>query len=115
MPGNLFGGLQLGDYVMVSGRVSGAGTIEAEAVIHTGLRYVPGASEVFVTGIPSTVDSRFGTAMIGELRVDYTPSLGSSGFEGIGAAITVIGTQPAHGGVMIGDRVLDKTELFLKR
>jgi hypothetical protein len=58
---------------------------------------------------------RLGTAMIGNLEVDYTPSLGGSGFEGIGAAITVIGTQPALGGIVIGDRVLDKTELFLAR
>ena len=98
---------------MVSGRISGAGTIEAKAVTQTGRRYIPGASEVFVTGIPSSVDSRFGTAMIGELSVDYTSSLAGSNFEGIGAAITVIGTQPALGGAMISDRVLDKTDLFL--
>ena len=55
-----------------------------------------------------------GTALIGALNVDYTPSLGGSDFEGIGAAITVIGTQPALGGMMVGDRVLDRTELFLR-
>jgi hypothetical protein len=115
VPGDAYSGLQLGDYVMVSGRVTGAGTIEADTVIQTGQRYVPGASEVFVTGIPTSVDSRFGTAKIGELKVDYTSSLAGSDFEGIGAAITVIGTQPALGGVMIGNRVLDKTELFLMR
>jgi hypothetical protein len=67
-----------------------------------------------VTGIPSSIDYRFGTAKIGELTVDYTPSLGGSGFDGIGAAITVIGTQPALGGSMLGDRVIDKTDLFLR-
>ena len=107
--------LQLGDYVMVGGRISGAGTIQAESVVRTGLQYAPGASEVYVTGIPSFVDTKVGTTMIGELKVDYTPSLGGSGFEGIGAAITVIGTQPTLGGIMVSDRVLDKTELFLAR
>jgi hypothetical protein len=52
--------------------------------------------------------------MIGELQFDYTPLLGGSDFEGIGAAITVIGTQPALGGTMLSRRVLDKTELFLR-
>ncbi len=51
--------------------------------------------------------------LIGGLKIDYTSSLGGSDFEGIGAAITVIGTQPALGGQMIGNRVLNKTELFL--
>jgi hypothetical protein len=114
-PAAFLGNLRLGDYVMVSGRISGAGAIQAESIFQTGLQYTPGSSEVFVTGIPSSVDFGSGTAMIGELKVDYTPSLGGSGFEGIGAAITVIGTQPALGGIMISDRVLDKTELFLAR
>jgi len=114
MPAGQLSGLYLGDYVMVSGRISGAGTINADAVIRTGHLYIPGASEVFVTGIPTSVDFGRGTALIGGLNVDYTPSLGGSDFEGIGAAITVIGTQPALGGKMIGDRVLDRTELFLR-
>ncbi len=113
-PAGVLSGLQLGDYVMVSGQISGAGTIEADAVAQSGQVYVPGSSAVFVTGIPSSVDFNFGIAMIGELKVDYTSSLGGSGFEGIGAAITVIGTQPALGGTMLSDRVYDQTELFLR-
>ena len=75
--------------------------------------YVPGATEVFVTGIPSSVDWNLGTATIGGLTVDYTSSLGGSGFGGLGSAITVIGTQPARGGVMLSDRILDQTKLIL--
>ena len=90
-----------------------AGVIHAESVNISASRYIPGASEVFVTGIPSSINYNLGTAKIGELTVDYTPSLGGEGFGGIGAAITVIGTQPALGGVMLGNRVIDKTELFL--
>jgi len=114
MPAGQLSGLSLGDYVMVSGRISGAGAINADAVIQTGHRYIPGASEVFVTGIPTSVDFGRGTALVGGLTVDYTPSLGGSDFGGIGAAITVFGTQPALGGKMIGNRVLDRTELFLR-
>jgi hypothetical protein len=105
--------LQVGSFVTVSGVISGAGLITATEVAISPKGYVPGATEVFVTGIPSSVDVLRGTARIGELTVDYTPSLGGSGFGGIGAAITVVGTQPALGGTMLGDRVIDMTDLFL--
>ena len=107
------GSFQVGDYVTVNGSVAGAGIINADNVVVSARAYVAGASEVFVTGIPSSINYKIGTARIGELTVDYTPSLSGEGFGGIGAAITVIGIQPALGGVMLGDRVIDKTELFL--
>jgi hypothetical protein len=107
----------VGDYVSVSGTIAGVGRIDAGQIVQINHRYIPGASEVFVTGIPSSVDYNLGTAKIGELTVDYTSSMTSSmggdGFDGIGAAITVIGTQPALGGVMLGNRLIDQTELFL--
>jgi hypothetical protein len=108
-----FASLRVGDLVSVFGSISGAGTIEASEVNISSDSYIPGATEVSVTGIPSSVDFLGGTARIGDLTVDYTPSLGGSGFGGIGAAVTVIGTQPALGGTMLGDRVIDMTRLFL--
>ncbi|MEM7431770.1 MAG: hypothetical protein AAF351_07500, partial [Pseudomonadota bacterium] len=113
MPDGIFGDLGVGDYVYVGGSITGAGTIAASDVGRMGGTYVPGASEVFVTGIPSSVDFSRGTATMGGLTFDYTPSLGGDSFEGIGAAVTVIGRQPALGGTLIGEAVLDKTELFL--
>ncbi len=108
------GGLQVGGFVTVYGSISGAGRITATSVDISAEMYVPGATEVLVTGIPSSVNFARGTALIGELEVDYTPSLSGSRFGGIGAAITVIGTQPAFGGAMLGDSVVDRTELFLR-
>jgi len=105
--------LQVGDYVAVRGSILSAGVIHAESIDILAGRYIPGASEVFVTGIPSSIDYNLGTAKIGELTVDYTSSMAGDGFDGIGAAISVIGTQPALGGVMLGSRVIDQTELFL--
>ena len=90
------------------------GWIDAQSIGTSLDSYVPGASEVFVTGIPSSVDYRTGRAKIGNLTVDYTSSLGSGRFQGIGAAVTVIGIQPASGGVMLSDRVFDKSDLFLR-
>ncbi len=108
-----FASLRVGDLVSVFGSISGAGTIEASEVNISSDSYIPGATEVSVTGIPSSIDFLSGTARIGDLTVDYTPSLGGSEFGGIGAAVTVIGTQPALGGTMLGDRVIDMTRLFL--
>jgi hypothetical protein len=112
--GEGFASLRVGDFVDVYGSISGAGTIEASGVGISADVYVPGATEVSVTGIPSSIDFRNGTARIGGLTVDYTPSLGGFEFGGFGAAITVIGTQPALGGTMLGDRVIDMTRLFLR-
>ena len=93
--------------------MSGAGRIDAFEVFVSPHTYIPGATEVFVTGIPSSINYSLGTARIGDLKVDYTSSLGGSEFGGMGAAITVIGTQPAFGGTMLGERVIDMTDLFL--
>jgi hypothetical protein len=112
--GERFGSLRVGDFVTVSGSIAGAGIISADYVEVSGEPYVPGATEVFVTGVPSSVDYGLGTARIGNLTVDYTPSLGGAGFGGIGAAVSVIGIQPARGGIMLSDRVFDKTDLFLR-
>ena len=106
--------LTVGTYVTVYGSIAGAGAIDATAVDVSSEMYVPGATEVFVTGIPSSVDYAQGSLSIGALNVDYTMSLGGSGFGGVGAAITVRGTQPALGGTMLGDTVIDKTDLFLR-
>ena len=114
IPSSGFGAHQVGEFVMVSGVVSRAGWIDADFVSASDQRYIPGATEILVTGIPSSVNYELGIARIGNLPVDYTPSLGGSDFEGIGAAITVIGIQPALGGIMISDRVLDRTDLFLR-
>ena len=106
--------LRIGDLVYVQGSLSGAGMIAASNVFLSEELYVPGATQVFVTGIPTSIDASLGIATIGDLKVDYTSSIGRSDFDGIGAAVTVIGIQPALGGKMIGSQVQDKTELFLR-
>ena len=35
-------------------------------------------------------------------------------FEGIGAVVSVLGTQPALGGKVIGSKVIDKSHLFFR-
>ena len=112
-PGTTLNSLSIGDVVSVDGQIASPGWINAAAISVSKELYIPGATEVSVTGIPKSVDWNRGRVTIGDGTFDYTPSLGGDGFEGIGAAITVIGTQPALGGTVISDRVLVRTELFL--
>ena len=106
--------INVGDLVAVHGSIKSAGWIDAKRLIVSPDQYVPGASEIFVTGIPSYVDYATGQARIGGLTIDYTPSLGADQFGGIGAAISVYGTQPAPGGLMLSERVIDQSDLFFK-
>jgi hypothetical protein len=110
----MMAGIEVGDSILVEGRILSAGKIMAEKIEVLYKQYTPGASGVFVTGIPSYVDYATGTAKIGELTIDYTPSLGTGKFGGIGAAISVYGTQPAPGGLMLSDQVIDMSDLFFK-
>ena len=105
--------LRVGDFVTVSGSIAGAGRIDATEVLVSPDAYVPGSTEVFLVGIPSSIDRLAGTTTIGKLKVDYTPSLGDLRSDGFGAAVKIIGTQPALGGTMLGQRVIDRTDLFL--
>ena len=95
--------MRVGDLVSVQGSVVGPGWLYADEVSVSDSLYVPGATEVFVTGMLSSVDRVAGTAQVGALTIDYTPSLGS------GAAPSALlwsfsGTRPVADGMMISDR-----------
>ncbi len=95
--------MRVGDLVSVQGSVVGPGWLYADDVSVSDSLYVPGATEVFVTGMLSSVDRVAGTARIGGLTIDYTPSLGN------GAAPSALmwsfaGTRPVADGMMISDR-----------
>jgi hypothetical protein len=96
--------LSTGDLVSVEGSVVGPGLLYADSVTVSSDRYVAGATEVFVTGILSSIDVTTGTAMIGGLSVDYTSSL-ASGRMPAGVVWSFRGTQPSSRGVMLSDRV----------
>ncbi len=104
--------LSAGDFVVIEGALLHSGAISSSRIHLVRDNYTAGDSRILVTGIPSSVDTVMGTATIGGLTVDYTPSLSGDRFEGIGAVISVIGTQAVPGGVMTSDRVLDRTDLF---
>ncbi|HEX5763972.1 MAG TPA: hypothetical protein VFY27_00250 [Woeseiaceae bacterium] len=85
---------------MVDGTVAGPGYIYADRVTVSSEQYVPGATQVFVTGIPSVVDRNLGRVSMGSLVVDYTSSL-AGGYPAAGAIWTFKGTQPNIRGLMV--------------
>ena len=102
----MLSGMRVGDYVSVEGSVVAPGWLYADDVSVSGTPYVEGATEVFVTGLLTSVDRKAGTAQLGGLTIDYTSSLGN-GKAPVGAMWSFSGIRPAKGGVMISDRTAD--------
>ena len=100
---NMLSSMSVGDYVSVEGSVVAPGWLYADDVSVAADQYVAGASQVFVTGILSSVDLASGTARMGRLTIDYTSSLGRAGAPS-GAMWSFSGTRPVAEGVMLSDR-----------
>jgi hypothetical protein len=95
--------MHVGDLVSVQGSVVSPGWLYADDVAVSALPYVPGATEVFVTGLLTSVDASMGTAQMGGLTIDYTSSLGASGLPAA-ALWSFAGIRPTVDGAMISDR-----------
>ena len=95
-------GLNIGDFVSVRGTVISSGWMYADGVSVSPQRYVPGSTEVFVSGMLSSVDLVNGTAEMGGLTIDYTPSLGSLNAPA-GRMWSFSGTRPNRSGVLVSD------------
>ena len=98
--------IRVGDFVAVQGSVISSGWYYADDVSVSYQRYVPGATEVFITGMLSSVDRVNGIAQMGNLTIDYTASLGS-GDAPSSAMWSFQGTRPLSGGKMISNRSID--------
>jgi hypothetical protein len=96
-------GMNVGDFVSVQGSVVGPGWLYADEVSVSDNQYVPGATEVFVIGMLSSIDRVAGTARMGGLMIDYTASLGA-GSAPSDMMWSFTGTRPVSSGVMISDR-----------
>ena len=101
---DMLNSMSLGDLVSVTGSVAGPGWLYADAVEIADSGYVPGATEIFVSGIPSGVDRSLGQVQLGGLSIDYTPAL-SSGSIPSGQMLGFRGIQPNSHGVLISDAV----------
>ncbi len=92
--------LRVGDLVTVEGSVMGPGWLYADRVSVSSERYVPGATEVFVTGMPTSVNRFTGQVEMGDLTVDYTASLAGGNLRP-GTVWTFRGIQPNNRGVLV--------------
>jgi hypothetical protein len=100
---DMLANLEVGAFVAVEGTVISSGWYYADAVNVSDRMYIPGSTEVFVSGMISSVNRMNGTAQMGGLTIDYTPSLGGSSAPS-GDMWSFRGTRPSRGGVMISDR-----------
>jgi hypothetical protein len=99
----MLSGMQVGNYVTVGGTAISSGWYFADTVSVSDLSYVPGSTEVFISGMMSSLDLVNGTAQMGGLTIDYTSSLGGS-VAPAGDMWSFHGTRPSLGGSMISTR-----------
>ena len=97
---SMLSGMQVGDFGAVQGTVISSGWYFADNVSVSNQLYVPGSTEVFISGMLSSINRMDGTAQMGRLTIDYTSSLGSSDAPS-GDMWSCRGTRPSLGGTML--------------
>ena len=100
---SMLAGMNVGDFVSVEGSVVSPGWLYADTLDVSATPYVPGATQVFVSGMLSSVDRMAGTARIGGLTIDYTQSL-AGGETPSGMMWSFAGIRPTSDGAMLSDR-----------
>jgi len=92
---------QAGLTVSVFGTINTDGSFNVSS-ISGGNVYVPGATDVFLTGVVKTSNPMLDLITVGGATVDLTLALASGGaMPPVGAAIQLVGTQPSIGGVIL--------------
>ena len=99
VPATQMGGNLLGKVVAVYGSITPRGSYSASLVAELGsMTYVSGATQVFIKGVISSINSAYGTAHVGLLSVDYTAALAN-----LNAQDLTNGTIVAFSGVSYAD------------
>jgi len=92
--------------VLVEGEEKTSGAVSVDAVIVLPESYVPGASQLLLTGVVSSVSSD-GQIHVGNLKVDITPTLTSNSTPiAVGDLVEITGTQPATQGVLLAQSLV---------
>ena len=91
-----------GTYISVVGTDSSSGRPIAKEILVSRRPYVPGANDVFISGLVTAYDTSTGQAKVGNLQVDVTSMFASnSSFAiAVGSRIEVFGRQAIAGGVV---------------
>jgi hypothetical protein len=95
-----------GEKVAVHGVLLPDGSAKNVYLEHLG-NYVAGSDQIFEAGVVTKATEALGTLSIGDSEVDYTATLasGTSSAPAVGDMVAVLGTQPAPGGVILGNMI----------
>ena len=93
--------VETGALVSAYGVVLGEGYSVATEIVLSDQPYVPGATSVYVSGIPSAVDAGIGRLELGQNSVDFNAALVEGLAPSAGQTIGFVGTQPVAGGLML--------------
>jgi len=92
--------------VWVDGEEKGSGSTRVDALIVLPESNVPGASQLVLTGVVSSVSSN-GQIRVGKLKVDINQTLSSGGAPvAVGDVVEVAGTQPTAQGVFLAQTLI---------
>jgi hypothetical protein len=97
--------LAVGDSASVVGVFNASGVIVATTIKNEGL-YVPGSSAIFLSGRVQKVNASVGNVTVNGVTVDYTALMANNQVApSVGAQVTIGGTQPALGGIVLASGV----------
>ena len=93
--------IQPGAYVSVVGEMT-SGRPTAQVILVSSRPYVPGASDVYISGVVTSYDSSTGQAKVGHLQIDATPTFATDASTriGVGSRIEAFGRQATAGGIV---------------
>jgi hypothetical protein len=100
----MLSGLSVGDFVSVDGSVVAPGWLYADTLSVSTDTYIPGVHEVYVEGMPNSVDASVGQMKVGNLLIDFNAVL-SNGPIPTGHSFSFRGIQPVSQGVLLTDSV----------
>jgi hypothetical protein len=101
--------LAVGDEASVYGWLRSDGTLEVTRVSRTGT-YVPGASEIVISGLVTTASTSVARATVGSINVDYSALLARTPELSLqrGYFVRFAGTQPTAGGLILASPASQK-------
>ena len=94
--------VHLGAYTSVIGTDDQSGLPIAKEILISNRPYIPGANDVFISGVVTSYNALTGQAKLGNLKIDATSMFASnSSFAvAVGSRIEVFGKQAVEGGVV---------------
>ncbi len=102
--------LEVGAFVVVDAKGGGIAELDVSTLQFFPIQYVPGATDVALTGIVSTYDASQGYLTINDLLVYVVDALRDPNVQFVaGESVEIVGRQPQPGGLLIASTILKQT------